>query len=172
MGLKDQWGTPKVLFDRLDREFNFTLDPCASPVRSLRAGIVEYTEETNGLGRDWKNQRVFVNPPYSDRQIGDWCRKAFTERNNAELIVLLIPVRPDRKYWHDFILGHAEIRFFKGRPKFVPLADQNSGAPSFSSCLVIYRRGQIPRSGVMDLGSFSADPPEEAPPFQMKKVEG
>ena len=26
---KDDWGTPQDLFDALNKEFNFTLDPCA-----------------------------------------------------------------------------------------------------------------------------------------------
>lgn len=26
----DEWATPKDFFDRLDAEFNFTLDPCAT----------------------------------------------------------------------------------------------------------------------------------------------
>jgi hypothetical protein len=27
----DNWGTPRSLFDPLNREFGFTLDPCAEP---------------------------------------------------------------------------------------------------------------------------------------------
>ncbi len=27
----EEWATPQHIFDSLDREFNFTLDPCATP---------------------------------------------------------------------------------------------------------------------------------------------
>lgn len=32
----DQWDTPQCIFDELDKEFNFTLDPCAD-VKTINA---------------------------------------------------------------------------------------------------------------------------------------
>ncbi|MFA5217032.1 hypothetical protein [Sulfuricurvum sp.] len=43
---KDQWGTPFELFNKLDAEFHFTLDPCASPERPLRSDIKQFTRGT------------------------------------------------------------------------------------------------------------------------------
>ena len=31
VGKKEDWETPKALFDALDREFNFQIDVCATP---------------------------------------------------------------------------------------------------------------------------------------------
>ncbi len=136
---KDQWGTPPELFNKLDAEFHFTLDPCASPLRPLRSDIKQFTRD--GLTESWAGHRVFCNPPYSGYQIGEWVMKAYSERNNCEVIVLLIPVRTDRAYFHEYIQGTAEIRFCKGRPKFIPLMGQNNGMPSFPSMVVIYDNG-------------------------------
>ncbi len=135
----DEWGTPLDLFNKLDAEFYFTLDPCASTGRPLRDDITQFTKEDNGLSQPWTGHRVFCNPPYSSRQIRDWVMKAYAERDNCQVIVLLIPVRTDRAYFHDFIQGTAEIRFLRGRPKFIPLMNQNGGSPSFPSMLVIYQ---------------------------------
>lgn len=78
--------------------------------------------------------RVFCNPPYS--KIADWVKKAFYEgQKDNTLVVLLIPARTDTRYFHDFILHRAEIRFLKGRLKF---GDAKNSAP-FPSMVVIFR---------------------------------
>lgn len=46
-----EWETPQVLFDELNRVFNFTLDPCASPENAKCRSF--YTVVDNGLERDW-----------------------------------------------------------------------------------------------------------------------
>ena len=60
---------------------------------------------------------VFCNPPYG-REIGKWVRKAWEEAKSGTTIVLLIPARTDTSYFHDYILGHAEIRWVRGRLRF------------------------------------------------------
>lgn len=149
---KDEWGTPKDLFDRLDHEFNFTLD-VASDSGNAKCERY-YTKEIDGLKQSWHDEIVFCNPPYSGNQIMKWVKKAFSERNNARAIVMLIPVRTDRKYFHNYILNHAEIRFIKSRPKFIPLKGQNNGCPSFPSMIVIWRKGKVPLQGLTSLNDF------------------
>ena len=92
----------------------------------------------NGLEQSWKGERVFCNPPYSE--ISKWCEKAFYESKNPNtLIVMLIPSRTDTRYFHDYILHRAEIRFVKGRLKF---GDSKNSAP-FPSMIVIFRGAKI-----------------------------
>lgn len=47
----DDWTTPKDFFDELDKEFCFTLDPCAS--ESNHKCEKFYTKEQDGLLKDW-----------------------------------------------------------------------------------------------------------------------
>jgi site-specific DNA-methyltransferase (adenine-specific) len=72
-----EWSTPQDFFDELDKEFNFTLDPCATKENSKCRKF--YTKEDDGLKQDWDNERVFCNPPYG-REIGDWVKKASEAR--------------------------------------------------------------------------------------------
>jgi len=44
------WATPPDLFEKLDDEFHFTLDPCATSKSAKCAKF--YTEAENGLIRD------------------------------------------------------------------------------------------------------------------------
>ena len=47
----NEWATPKSLFDILDEEFLFTLDPCATKDNAKCSNF--YTKEDDGLLQDW-----------------------------------------------------------------------------------------------------------------------
>ena len=72
--LTDEWGTPQELYDTLNKEFQFQLDPCSS--KENHKAPLYYTKEDNGLAQDWGKMRVFINPPYG-REIGKWVKKAY-----------------------------------------------------------------------------------------------
>ena len=129
----NEWSTPQAFFDKLNKEFNFTLDPCAT---SENAKCNKYfTVEDDGLKQDWSNDVVFMNPPYG-REIKYWVQKAFEESLKGATVVCLIPARTDTTYWHNYIFGKADdIRFIKGRLKF---GGSKNPAP-FPSAIIIYK---------------------------------
>ncbi|PWA11088.1 adenine methyltransferase [Pueribacillus theae] len=129
------WETPQDFFDELDKEFNFTLDPCASHTNAKCDKY--FTKEDNGLLQDWSGETVFMNPPYG-REIKDWVRKAYEESLKGTTVVCLLPARTDTRWFHDYIYGNAAIRFIKGRLKF---GGAKNSAP-FPSMVVIYDRGK------------------------------
>lgn len=57
----NEWATPQYLFDELDREFHFTLVPCANEKNAKCSKY--YTMADNGLSKDWTGETVFCNPP-------------------------------------------------------------------------------------------------------------
>lgn len=123
----DEWETPQDLFDRLDAEFHFDLDVCATDDNHKCAKY--YTLKQDGLSQEWHGT-VWCNPPYSN--IKEWA-KACYEYGNA---VMLVPSRTDTKWFHDYVYNKSEIRFIKGRLKF---GDSNNSAP-FPSMIVIFRK--------------------------------
>lgn len=129
----DQWATPQTFFDKINKEFNFTLDPCADSTNHKCP--LYYTKEQNGLLQNWGGHTVFCNPPYG-RAIKDWIVKAYEEAQKPNtIVVLLIPARTDTTYFHDYIYQKHEIRFIRGRLKF---GDSKNAAP-FPSMLVIMK---------------------------------
>ena len=133
---KDQtWETPIELFNKLDKEFNFTLDPCCTEETAKCKKY--YTPRENGLIQDWTNETVFMNPPYG-REISDWLKKAYEESLKGTLVVCLIPSRTDTKYWHDYCMKASEIRFIKGRLKF---GNSKNSAP-FPSAIVVFNNNK------------------------------
>ena len=128
----NEWATPQNLFDELNNEFNFTLDPCATDENAKCSKY--FTIEDDGLSKDWSNDVVFMNPPYG-REIKKWVKKAYEENLKGATIVCLIPARTDTTYWHDFIFDKADdIRFLRGRLKF---GNSKNSAP-FPSAIVVY----------------------------------
>lgn len=129
----NEWSTPQSFFDELDKEFNFTLDPCATHDNAKCKKY--YTIEDDGLLQDWSKDIVFMNPPYG-REIKHWVQKAYEESLKGATVVCLIPARTDTSYWHEYIFGKADdIRFIKGRLKF---GDGKNSAP-FPSAVIVYK---------------------------------
>lgn len=97
---KEDWETPQWLFDELNKEFHFTLDPCADELNHKCNNY--FTIKDNGLEQSWENEIVFCNPPYG-RKIRNWIKKAYDEsQNHNVIVVLLIPSRTDTTYFHEY----------------------------------------------------------------------
>lgn len=133
-----EWETPQEFFDKLDAEFHFELDPCATSANAKCR--VYYTKETDGLSKDWARYEgaVFVNPPYG-REIGEWVRKAYKEaREYRATVVMLLPARTDTRWWHRWVMKAYEIRFVQGRLYFTD-SDGKTGRAPFPSAVVVFR---------------------------------
>lgn len=128
----DLWSTPQEFFDKLNEEFNFTLDPCSTHENAKCR--LHFTIEEDGLKQDWGGETVYCNPPYG-REISKWVKKCYEEGQRKHTkVVMLLPARTDTKWFHDYIYKKAKIRFIKGRLKF---GDSKNSAP-FPSMVVIF----------------------------------
>jgi site-specific DNA-methyltransferase (adenine-specific) len=108
----DKWMTPDEVYLPLHQEFNFDHDPC--PI-DWKPG------DQDGLTTEW-GQSNFVNPPYS--KVAKWIEKAHKEWKKGKTVVMLINAITDTKAFHDYIYNQAEIRFIKGRIKFINFEQQ------------------------------------------------
>lgn len=120
---KQKWRTPKKVYKRLNKEFNFDFDPCPS------------NPDFNGLNIEW-GKCNFVNPPYTTQLQNKFIKKGVEQWRKGKTVVFLIPARTSTKRFHEDILPNAtEIRFIKGRLHF---DDSNTPAP-FPSMIVILK---------------------------------
>lgn len=125
----NEWATPQDFFDALNREFQFTLDPCATSENAKCEKF--FTEEDNGLAQQWIGHKVFMNPPYG-KAIKDWMKKAYEESIRGAMVVCLVPARTDTNWWHDYAMK-GQIRYIRGRLKF----GNNANSAPFPSAVVI-----------------------------------
>ena len=124
----DLWQTPSDLLEKLTEEFGEMFDPCPA----------NWDMTFDGLEIDWEAIN-FVNPPYSN--IKEWAKKCHDEWLKGKTVILLIPSRTCTAYFHDYIYEKAELRFLRGRLKFVDPRNpggKRNGAP-FPSVLCIFR---------------------------------
>lgn len=132
----NEWQTPPELFKKLDDEFHFQLDAAATKENALCENF--FTQEQDSLKQDWASYgRIFVNPPYG-RVISQFVEKAYLESRKGCVVVMLIPARTDTKFFYDYCMKAAEIRFIKGRVKFKnPNVVKSFSAP-FPSMIVVF----------------------------------
>jgi phage N-6-adenine-methyltransferase len=132
---KTTWETPPSLFHSLNAVWRFTLDAAASFENAKVDHF--FTEEQDGLAQDWGGEIVWVNPPFG-KGIERWVQKAYEEsQKRGTVVVMLLPVRTDTRYWQNWIEGKAAyIRFLPGRLKFV---GAEHAAP-FPSAIVVFGR--------------------------------
>ena len=134
------WGTPWEFFNKLDEEFHFTIDVCATPESAKCKRF--YTKYDDGLKQDWTGETVFCNPPYGAKRIIPWLKKAWEE---DALTVFLLPSRTDTIWFHEYLYHKAEIRFIKSRLKFMASSESKYAdrAPFGSIVAIIDNRNKL-----------------------------
>lgn len=128
-----EWATPPEIFEPLHDEFEFTVDACATAENAKCP--VFWQEIEDGLRQDWRGERVFMNPPYG-REIYAWTRKA--RDSDADVVVGLLPASTDLAWWHEDVVGHAEVRYLRGRVRFLTGGPYRASG-FFPSVIVIWR---------------------------------
>jgi phage N-6-adenine-methyltransferase len=144
------WQTPPALFSLLNRMFAFDYDAFASHENALcgdystadgtfsRFGLADVRVHVgDGLTRSWENSRVFMNPPYSRGFLACAVEKAASERNNAAIIVALLPDARDTAWWRKWVRPYA-ADYPIGRVRFL-LPDGTTGAsPPGGNVVALY----------------------------------
>jgi phage N-6-adenine-methyltransferase len=133
---KQEWETPADLFEPLHREFQFTIDLAADKTNAKCDRY--YDASIDALAQAWEGT-CWLNPPYGAKQhkLSDWVKKAYLESQKPGCtVVMLIPARTNTRWWHDYCMQAAEIRFLNGRPKF---GDATHGLPQ-PLALLVFRR--------------------------------
>ena len=89
--------TPKKIWEPLSKEFNFTVDACASHNNHLLDKY--WTKEDDALKKDWTNEVVYCHPMF-DQHTPKFIKKGI-ESNS--LCVFLLPASTNAKYFHDYL---------------------------------------------------------------------
>jgi phage N-6-adenine-methyltransferase len=130
-GGKDEWRTPRWLFETLDGIFHFTVDAAANAENAL---VPRYWDQgQDALQQDWSQETVWCNPPYS--RPAPFLKKASTARLAAVLL------RADclaTHYTAACLPAYLAVR--KGRIPFEPPPGQTGrgGAAPFGSVRFLY----------------------------------
>jgi len=102
--------TPKDIWEDLVKEFDFTIDICASNENHLLPRY--YTIEDDALTKDWTGEIAYIHPLF-DGKIGKFVEKAYNTPNLTA--VFLLPASTHTKYFHEWFYHNpnCEIRFLR-----------------------------------------------------------
>jgi len=131
------WETPESLFKKIDREFNFNLDVCATKESAKCPRY--FTPADDGLSQEW-SERCWMNPPYG-KGIGEWMAKAYMHSQSGGTVVALVPTRTNPPWWHEWVMKADEIRFIKKKGSFV---GTKIGVAFTGHALVVFRPNPAP----------------------------
>lgn len=123
--MNDNYITPKEIYDGLDQEFHFNDDACPLDPNGI-----------NGLLREWGTS-TFLNPPYS--RCIEFCMKAVQEAHNGKTVVGLLKGDTSTKWFHEYVLPFAEIRFIRGRVGFIDPDKGKTSRSPFPSIIAVWR---------------------------------
>jgi site-specific DNA-methyltransferase (adenine-specific) len=139
--IRQDWNTPRPLFDKLNKEFNFEWDLAATKENALCNKF--YSKENDGLKQKWSGN-CWCNPPYGDRnsKMVDWIKKSYndTQSNLNLTVVMLIPNRSNTNWFVNYIAKSHEVRFITGRPRF---GNTIHGLPQ-PLLIVIFKKSETP----------------------------
>lgn len=132
----NDYKTPPELYQKalkFIRQEHFSCDTCCTE-RNIPA-IIHFIEgERNGLTEDWEYYN-WCNPPFNEAK--KWIEKAYKEQQKGNTTCMLIPVRTETKYWHDYILNNPNIHIDWLRKGYRFLDKDNNEMGVFKNALAL-----------------------------------
>ena len=118
---ENEWYTPKEYINKARLVMgSIDIDPCSNvEANEVIQAKTYYTIETNGLEQDWKGN-VFMNPPFSSKEINAFIDKLYTEYElgHIQQAIILTNNNTDTRWFFKLFEMSTLMCFTKGRIKF------------------------------------------------------
>ncbi len=153
----NEWYTPtRFLEAARDVLGTIDLDPasCELANQNVQAATF-YTEQDDGLSKSWTGN-VWMNPPYAQPLIEDFCTKLVEEykANNVKAAIALVNNGTETKWGQALLSNAAAVCFPASRIKFLDTQGNPTGAP-LQGQMIIYL-GKKPRDFTETFSIFGA----------------
>ena len=128
----NEWYTPELYIETARRLMgSIDTDPASNVIanKTVKADVY-YTEETNGLDKDWHGN-VWLNPPYAQPLIQQFADKLVeqVEAGNVKQACVLVNNATETKWFRTIAGVSSQIWFISNRIKFIDMEGNASGAP-------------------------------------------
>ncbi len=120
----NEYKTPPEIYNQALQYYGldeFDVDVCCSENNiPAKYHIINGIED--GLTAEWGRYN-WCNPPFNECE--KWVKKAYAESHKGNNTAMIIPVRTERKYWHNYILFEENV-YIKWLVKGLRFLDENN----------------------------------------------
>lgn len=135
----NEWYTPAAFIASARAVMGgIDLDPASSEIANRTVGAATfYTVAEDGLVQPWAG-RVWMNPPYAQPHVADFCAKLVEELGNVSQACVLVNNGTETQ-WFQLLLAHCSaVCLLRGRVKFLDPEGNASGAPLQGQAVVYF----------------------------------
>lgn len=136
----NEWYTPPAYLEAARKVMgSIDVDPASSEIANRIVGATTfYSAKDDGRRKPW-NGNVFMNPPYSQPLVSEFCELLVKKYWNKEVkqACVLINNATETSFYHQLLNGCSAVCMIKGRVKFLD-EKGNEGAPLQGQHLVYF----------------------------------
>jgi len=141
----DTFNTPDFLFKQLNNTFAFTVDAACSSNNAKLKKRFAHDEGFCGLKESWSQERVFCNPPFSQKK--DWIIKAHDEvtNNDCYFVAMILPLNcMSTEVFFDYVIGNGyQCEILKKRVQFLNDKTKKVESGNNSGTVIVYFKKNI-----------------------------
>jgi len=127
----NEWYTPPDVLDLARMVLGgFDLDPASSLIanKTVKASKI-FTAEDDGLSQEWPVGRIWMNPPYAQPLITQFCERFAAEMARGSTGIALVNNATETAWFNALAGRSSAICFLRGRVRYLNPAGEPEGAP-------------------------------------------
>jgi len=128
---ENEWYTPSAIIEAARLAMgNIDLDPASSTIANATVKAAQFfSMRDDGLTQPWTGN-VWLNPPYSQPEIGLFSKKVLEEwPTRAKQVIVLVNNATETEWFQNMLNICSAVCFPKTRIKFLDVNGKPSGAP-------------------------------------------
>jgi phage N-6-adenine-methyltransferase len=127
----NEWYTPADIIDRARAVLGeFDLDPASSLIANETVGAAQiFTAADDGLSQEWPIGRIWMNPPYAQPLIAQFCERFASETVRGSTGIALVNNATETSWFNAIAECASAICFLRGRVRYLNPEGEPSGAP-------------------------------------------
>jgi len=136
---EDEWYTPPEIIELARKTMgSIDLDPASSSKANETVKAEKYfTVKDNGLSKEWFGN-VWLNPPYSQPLIEEFCKKLINSLKNISQACVLVNNATETQWLQPLLRYCNGVCFLKGRVRFIDKNGEQGQSPLQGQVVVYF----------------------------------